>query len=996
MADQQSAMKEFRSLDKKRTREGLTAEEETRYARLRDLVGPEGGAATPRTGFDINAAAARLRDSLVPAGLRNRPPPVPAPAPVAPPPEPEPVEAAAPGPWDPTTPPYDPSAPEWDAGAAAPDQQGWDPAAQAEWDPNAAPAEAGQGFDPNAPAWDAAAAAPDQQGWDPAAQPEWDPNAPPAEAGQGFDPNAPVWDATAATPDLQGWDPAAQPESEPDVTPVDAGQSFDPDAPAWDAAAAAPDQQGWDPAAQPEWDPTAAPVDAGAALDAALDPNETPLDSAVEQDAAAFEAQPFEPGAQDLDPPAFAADGAPADLLAAAAAEGGWAGEAEPLAEAAFSPGPFEDANGAGVPGGVDDAGFAAPSALDPSMAVLAEPGIPEELGIGGGELGGTPEFAQEASPSGLADDLDPSGFQAVKAIETAATDAWQPDPADLDAGFSLESGGSFDAAADAAAPAWAGGTPTAPWEESASEAQPQADALAPGQSLSDILEPIEGATGDAPADDLAPGQSLADLLEPVEPEVPATGGATVDLVPGQSLSDLLEPADPEAASAAPLEDDLPQGQPLSDLFEPVEPEAPLAEPPQDDLSQGQPLSDLLEPVEPEAPLAEPPQDDLSQGQPLSSLLEPAEPEAPLAEPPQDDLPQSQPLWDLVEPVLSEAPKAAAPSVAASHATADVLDTKPKAVPVRGPPDVPQEPELAAPEPAGLPGVEDFAVDFEETPEPPAKAPELDFSRPDLSAGFEEESFDISFDEDDSPAPSGGAQAEAPAPQPAAAAASTDAEQSDPASSDAPAAGAADEVPTIEGEEIVDDPARAGAALPQLEIEEPTPPPAAIASKLAAGGVEAAIPASSAVPAAAAAARSAASTVTPAAPAPAAAPDFHITGVKRVVVHTVEGQVKRGVLENADLDASLLRLAANPGAPPESIAREKVKAIFFMLDTGEKTPPAEGKRVRVTFNDGRQVAGFSPDYREEGIGFFMSPGDTRTNTGRIWVYRAAVRQVFVS
>ena len=42
------------------------------------------------------------------------------------------------------------------------------------------------------------------------------------------------------------------------------------------------------------------------------------------------------------------------------------------------------------------------------------------------------------------------------------------------------------------------------------------------------------------------------------------------------------------------------------------------------------------------------------------------------------------------------------------------------------------------------------------------------------------------------------------------------------------------------------------------------------------------------------------------------------------------------------------------------------------------------------------MAGFSPDYRETGVGFFMIPGDTRTNTGRIWVYRSAVRQVSVS
>jgi hypothetical protein len=106
--------------------------------------------------------------------------------------------------------------------------------------------------------------------------------------------------------------------------------------------------------------------------------------------------------------------------------------------------------------------------------------------------------------------------------------------------------------------------------------------------------------------------------------------------------------------------------------------------------------------------------------------------------------------------------------------------------------------------------------------------------------------------------------------------------------------------------------------------------------------------------------------------------------------------VKRGVLQDADLAAASLSLAPQPGAEPEAVDAAKVKAIFFMLAPGEQPPAAEGRKVRVTFRDGRQIAGFSPDYDESGPGFFMVPGDTRTNTGRIWVYRAAAKQVAVS
>jgi hypothetical protein len=136
----------------------------------------------------------------------------------------------------------------------------------------------------------------------------------------------------------------------------------------------------------------------------------------------------------------------------------------------------------------------------------------------------------------------------------------------------------------------------------------------------------------------------------------------------------------------------------------------------------------------------------------------------------------------------------------------------------------------------------------------------------------------------------------------------------------------------------------------------------------------------------------------PAAPATAAPEpaEVRIDGMHRVVVHTVEGLVKRGVITDVTLDADTLPLAPQPDAAPERLPTGKVKAIFFMLAAGEKAPTAEGKKVRVTFNDGRQIAGFSPAYSDVGPGFFMIPADTRTNTGRIWVYRSAVKSVAVS
>jgi len=121
-----------------------------------------------------------------------------------------------------------------------------------------------------------------------------------------------------------------------------------------------------------------------------------------------------------------------------------------------------------------------------------------------------------------------------------------------------------------------------------------------------------------------------------------------------------------------------------------------------------------------------------------------------------------------------------------------------------------------------------------------------------------------------------------------------------------------------------------------------------------------------------------------------------VAGTHRVVVHTTDGLVKRGTVTDLALEGNEVVLAPVAGGTIEKLATGRIKAIFFMLPPGENPPVPEGKKVRVTFRDGRQVAGFSPDYEPTRFGFFMVPVDARTHTARIWVYRASVRQVSTS
>jgi len=117
-----------------------------------------------------------------------------------------------------------------------------------------------------------------------------------------------------------------------------------------------------------------------------------------------------------------------------------------------------------------------------------------------------------------------------------------------------------------------------------------------------------------------------------------------------------------------------------------------------------------------------------------------------------------------------------------------------------------------------------------------------------------------------------------------------------------------------------------------------------------------------------------------------------VEGEHRVVLHTLEGQVRRGTVRDLDLLDPVIRLA-QPGRPPEAIAAERVKAIFFMQEPGTSPPPSSGRRIRVGFSDGRQIVGFSEDVDGAEVGFFLVPADTRTHTARIYVFRAGVQSI---
>lgn len=123
-----------------------------------------------------------------------------------------------------------------------------------------------------------------------------------------------------------------------------------------------------------------------------------------------------------------------------------------------------------------------------------------------------------------------------------------------------------------------------------------------------------------------------------------------------------------------------------------------------------------------------------------------------------------------------------------------------------------------------------------------------------------------------------------------------------------------------------------------------------------------------------------------------------------VVARFLDGRVLRGTTQDFSPAKSWFHLQPSEKSKGTAVKVEasELKAIFFVktyqgnprhnMDNTFQDGVTQGRKMRVTFQDGEVIAGYTVGYGPDKVGFFLIPADENDNNRRIYVVNAAVEK----
>jgi hypothetical protein len=123
----------------------------------------------------------------------------------------------------------------------------------------------------------------------------------------------------------------------------------------------------------------------------------------------------------------------------------------------------------------------------------------------------------------------------------------------------------------------------------------------------------------------------------------------------------------------------------------------------------------------------------------------------------------------------------------------------------------------------------------------------------------------------------------------------------------------------------------------------------------------------------------------------------------RVVARYRDHRIVKGTTQDFFPKKPVFHLHEQDAASASKVEVAELKALFFVktfegdkdhhAPEGLENAEGSGRKLRVVFEDGETMIGFTMGYNKTAPGFFLVPADTESNNERVFVVNAAVSRV---
>jgi hypothetical protein len=125
---------------------------------------------------------------------------------------------------------------------------------------------------------------------------------------------------------------------------------------------------------------------------------------------------------------------------------------------------------------------------------------------------------------------------------------------------------------------------------------------------------------------------------------------------------------------------------------------------------------------------------------------------------------------------------------------------------------------------------------------------------------------------------------------------------------------------------------------------------------------------------------------------------------RMVVARFLDGRLLKGTIHDFAPNKQEFHLyeGGNERSRAVAVPAESLKALFFVksyegnkdhVDSVEHQGGGQGRKIRVRFLDGEEMAGTTMGYSPQKQGFFLIPADAEGNNVRVYVLNSAVAKV---